>query len=150
MSKSKKVESELKKVVDKGKTAVVNYTGRLEDGQVFDSSEGKTPFQFLVGANQVIPAFESCILGKPVGFKTTVKVDAGNAYGFVREDLIIKVNKDQVPPEVQVGQTLHAVAQGQEVAVTVKEINADHVVIDGNHPLAGKNLEFDLEVLDVI
>lgn len=140
----------MEKIVNKGKTAVVNYTGRLEDGQVFDSSEGKTPFQFLVGGNQVIPAFESCILGKPVGFKTTVKIKADNAYGLVREDLIIKVNKDQVPPEVQVGQTLHATAQGQEVAVLVKEINDDHVIIDGNHPLAGKNLEFDLEVLDVI
>lgn len=140
----------MEKIVDKGKTAVVNYTGRLEDGQVFDTSEGKTPFQFLVGANQVIPAFESCILGKPVGFKTTVKITAGNAYGLVREDLIIKVNKDQVPPEVQVGQTLHATTQGQEVAVLVKEINDDHVIIDGNHPLAGKDLEFDLEILDVI
>jgi len=140
----------MEKIVDKGKTAVVNYTGKLEDGQVFDTSEGKEPFQFLVGANQVIPAFESCILGKPVGYKTTVKIPATNAYGLVREDLIIKVNKDQVPPEVQVEQTLHANAQGQEIAVLVKEINSDHIIIDGNHPLAGKNLEFDLEVLDVI
>lgn len=147
MAKKKKVEA---KIVNKGNTAVVNYTGRLETGEVFDTSEGKSPFQFQIGANQVIPQFESCILNKPVGFKTTIKIPAEGAYGVVRNELIVKVPKDRVPQEIQVGQTLHATAEGQQIAVVVKEINSDHVIIDGNHPLAGKNLEFDIEVLDVI
>lgn len=138
------------KTVSNGNTAVVNYTGRLEDGQVFDTSVGKEPFRFTIGAKQVIPAFESCVMGKSIGFKTTVKINATEAYGPVREDLIVNVPIDRIPSEAQVGQILHANAGGQEIAVLVKEINTDHAIIDGNHPLAGKNLEFDIEILDIV
>jgi FKBP-type peptidyl-prolyl cis-trans isomerase 2 len=138
------------KTVTKGKTAVVNYTGKLENGQIFDSSLGRDPFQFTIGANQVIPAFESCVLGQSVGYKTTVNIKAESAYGLVREDLIVKVPLENIPAGVQVGQTLHAAAEGQEIAVIVKEINSDHVLIDGNHPLAGKSLTFDIEIIDII
>jgi FKBP-type peptidyl-prolyl cis-trans isomerase 2 len=138
------------KSVTTGNTAVVNYTGRLENGQVFDSSEGREPFRFTIGSNQVIPAFESCVMGKPIGFKTTVKIKSVDAYGPVREDLIVNVPIDKIPAEAQVGQILHANSQGQEIAVLVKEKNEDHAVIDGNHPLAGKDLEFDIEILDII
>ena len=138
------------KTVNNGNTAVVNYTGRLEDGQIFDTSVGKEPFRFTVGSKQVIPAFESCVMGKSIGFKTTVKINAAEAYGPVREDLIVNVPIDRIPAEAQVGQILHANAGGQEIAVLVKEINVDHAIIDGNHPLAGKNLEFDIEILDIV
>ena len=140
----------MNKIVSKGKTAVVNYTGRLDNGQIFDTSEGKNPLKFMVGSNQVIPAFESCILDREIGFKTTIKISAGDAYGHVKQDLFVKVDLDKIPSEAKVGQVLHAVADGQEVSVLVKEINSDHVIIDANHPLAGKDLEFDIEVIDVI
>lgn len=138
------------KLLANGKTAVVNYTGRLDDGQVFDTSIGREAFQFKMGASQVIPAFESSLLNKPVGYKATIKIAAESAYGLVREDLIVKVPADNVPKEVQVGQTLNANAQGQNISVTVKEVNSEYVLVDGNHPLAGKNLEFEIEVLDIL
>ena len=140
----------MKKILSEGNTAVVNYTGRLDNGDIFDTSEGREPLQFVMGGNQVIPAFESCLIGQSIGYKTIVKILAESAYGLIREDLIVSVPKENIPKEVQVGQTLHANAQGQEIAVLVREINSDHVVIDGNNPLAGKNLEFEIEVLDII
>jgi FKBP-type peptidyl-prolyl cis-trans isomerase 2 len=89
-------------------------------------------------------------MGKNVGDKVTVNIPPDQAYGEVREDLLTKVGKDQLPGEVQVGQSLSAQAQnGQEINVTVKEINEDHVIVDANHPLAGKELLFDIEVVDV-
>ncbi len=138
------------KLLSNGKTAVLNYTGRLEDGQIFDTSIGRASFQFKMGASQVIPAFESSVLNKPIGYKATIKIAAESAYGLVREDLIVKVPADNVPKEVQVGQVLNANAQGQDISVTVKEINSEYVLVDGNHPLAGKNLEFDIEILDIL
>lgn len=149
-SKAKKVSKKpATKIVENGNTAVVNYTGRLENGQVFDTSEGKEPFKFKVGDNQVIPAFESCVLGKNIGFKTTVKIAAASAYGEVRSDLIVKVPLDRIPAGAQVGQTLHASAEGQNIAVVLREVNIDHVIVDGNHPLAGKSLTFDIEIIDI-
>lgn len=139
----------MSKIVQKGNKVSVNYTGKFEDGQVFDSSEGRAPLEFVVGGNQVIPAFESCLIGKEAGYKTTIKISADNAYGQPKPELIIKVPIAQVPAGVQVGQTLHAMAESQQIAVVVKEVNSDSVLIDGNHPLAGKDLLFDIEVVDI-
>lgn len=137
-------------MIENGKVVAVHYTGRLTDGQTFDSSEGRDPLTFQVGSGQIIPGFENAILGKNVGDKVTININPEQAYGQVREDLIVKVNKEQMPGEVEVGQTLQAQADnGQAVNVVVTEVNEDHVVVDGNHPLAGKELVFDIEVVEV-
>ncbi len=137
-------------MIKKGSKISVNYTGKLSDGEVFDSSEGRDPLEFEVGTGQIIPGFEEALIGKNTGDKVTVTIQAENAYGEVREDLMVKVPHDKLPGEVSVGQQLNAVGQnGQPIPVTVKEVNEEYVLIDGNHPLAGKELTFDIEVVGV-
>ena len=137
-------------MIEKGNLVSVHYTGKLTDGNMFDSSQEREPLKFQVGSGQIIPGFENAIIGKNVGDKVTINIPADQAYGEVREDLLVKVEKNQLPGEVQIGQSLSAQANnGQEVNVIVKEINEDHVIIDGNHPLAGKELVFEIEVLEV-
>jgi FKBP-type peptidyl-prolyl cis-trans isomerase 2 len=134
-----------------GSTVQVHYTGKLKDGEVFDSSEGKEPLQFQVGGGNIINGFETAIMGKTPGDKVNVTIPVEEAYGPVREDLFVQVPLDKLPGEVEVGQILHADAgNGQTpVQVRVKEVNQDHIVIDGNHPLAGMELTFDIEIVDV-
>ena len=136
-------------MITKGNTVAVHYTGKLSDGNVFDSSVGKQPLSFEVGTQQVIAGFEDAVLGKNVGDKVTVNISPENGYGIIREDLYLTVPIDQMPGEVEVGQSLQAMSGSNIVNVTVKEINEDHVIIDGNHPLAGKELTFVIEVIDV-
>jgi peptidylprolyl isomerase len=137
-------------MITQGSTVEVHYTGKLTNDEVFDSSEGKEPLKFEVGSGQIIPGFENAILGKNVGDKVTVSIDPTQAYGDVREDLLVKVPFDKMPGDVEVGQTLQADSgQGQPVMVVVEQVNEDHVVINGNHPLAGKELVFDIEIVSV-
>lgn len=136
-------------MIQNGSTVQVHYTGKLTDGTTFDSSVGRAPFQFQVGSFQVIPGFENCLMGKSTGDKITVTIPCDEAYGQVRNDLIVNVPKNQLPGEVEVGQSLQATNEGQSFNVEVKEIFEDYVVIDGNHPLAGEDLIFDIEVLEV-
>jgi peptidylprolyl isomerase len=137
-------------MIENGKIVAVHYTGKLSDGITFDSSEGRDPLKFQVGSGQIIPGFENAILGKNIGDKVTINISPDEAYGQVREDLIVKVGIDQMPGEVQVGQALQAQADnGQSVNVIVTEVNEDHVVIDGNHPLAGQELEFTIDIVDI-
>ncbi len=133
-----------------GSTVGVHYTGKLVDGQVFDSSEGREPLKFQVGGGQIIPGFENAIMGKTQGEKVTVTIAPEHGYGPKRQELIVKVPKDKMPGEVQVGQELQAQADGQNpMYVTVVEINEEHVVVDGNHPLSGLDLVFDIEVVEI-
>jgi peptidylprolyl isomerase len=135
-------------MIKEGSKVDVHYTGKLSTGEVFDSSEGKETLKFEVGSGQIIPGFEEAILGKSIGDKVTVTMPPEKAYGPVREELVVKVPLDKMPGDITIGQSLQAVSDGnQPVQVTVKEINEDHVVIDGNHPLAGKDLTFDIEIV---
>ena len=137
-------------MVEKGNVVAVHYTGKLTDGETFDSSVGKDPLKFQVGSGQIIPGFENAILGKNIGEKVTINISPTDAYGDIREDLLVKVPVDQMPGEVEVGQMLQAQSDnGQSVNVMVKEVNEDHVLIDGNHPLAGKELVFEIEVVEI-
>jgi FKBP-type peptidyl-prolyl cis-trans isomerase 2 len=137
-------------MIQKGNVVAVHYTGKLTDGEVFDSSEGRDPLKFQVGSGQIIPGFENAIIGKQIGDKLTINIKPEDAYGQVREDLIIKVGKEQMPGDVQVGQSLQAQSDnGQSVNVVVTEVNEDHVVIDGNHPLAGEELLFSIQILEI-
>lgn len=136
-------------MIQNGSTVNVHYTGRLTNGEVFDSSEGRDPLSFTMGTGQIIPGFESALIGKNVGDKVTVNIAPQDAYGEYRKDLLVEVAKSNMPGPVEVGQSLQAQAQnGSPLQVTVAEIHENHVIIDGNHPLAGKELIFDIEVVD--
>jgi peptidylprolyl isomerase len=137
-------------MIENGNIVNVHYTGKLTDGSVFDSSEGRDPLKFQVGSGQIIPGFETAIMGKNVGDKVTVTIEPSDAYGDVREELFVKIPNDKLPGEVEVGQILEATSEdGRSSQVLVHEVNEDHVIIDGNHPLAGKELIFDIEVVSV-
>lgn len=137
-------------MIENGNVVDVHYTGKLTDGSVFDSSEGREPLRFQVGSGQIIPGFESAIIGKNVGDKVTVTIEPSDAYGEAREDLFVKIPNDKLPGKVEVGQILEASSEdGRSSQVLVHEVNEDHVIIDGNHPLAGKELVFDIEVISV-
>lgn len=137
-------------MIQKGNVVAVHYTGKFKNGESFDSSEGRDPLKFQVGSGQIIPGFENALIGKNIGDKVTININPKDGYGEIREDLIVKVPMDQMPGQVEVGQSLQAQADnGQAVNVIIKEVNEDHVIIDGNHPLAGEDLVFDIEILEI-
>lgn len=138
-------------MIEKGNVVSVHYTGKLSDGTTFDTSVGREPLTWQFGTGQMIEGFEKALIGKNIGDKIESGIiSPDEAYGQVREDLIIEVPKDQMPGEVEVGLTLEASGDnGQNIPVKVKEIKENHVVIDGNHPLAGQDIQFDIEVIDI-
>lgn len=136
-------------MVENGKVVAVHYEGKLKSGEVFDNSKEREPLKFQVGSGQIIEGFEKAIIGKNVGDKVTIDINPKEAYGDIREDLIMEVDKSNMPGEVQVGQSLEAHDDNRKVNVIVKEIKENKVVIDANHPLAGKDLVFDIEVVEV-
>jgi FKBP-type peptidyl-prolyl cis-trans isomerase SlpA len=135
--------------IEQGKKVKVHYTGKNVDGEVFDSSEGREPLEFTVGEGQLIPGFENGVIGMEAGEKKTVEIEPSLGYGDIREDLVSEVEKEKLPEGVQEGQVLQAMTNQGPMNVTVKEIKEDKAVIDANHPLAGKTLVFDLEVVEV-
>ncbi len=138
--------------VQTGDTVKVNYTGRLLDGTVFDSSEGREPIEFKVGDGHLIQDFEQAVLGMNPGDTKKVQIEASNAYGQRKDELIFIVPRAQLPegidPQVNQAYQLQS-SDGQNVAVLVTEAGAESVTFDGNHPLAGKDLEFDIELIEV-
>ncbi len=136
-----------------GDTVKVHYTGKLSSGEVFDSSEGRDPIQFAIGGGQVIPGFEQGIEGMQIGDKKTVEIPVDQAYGEYRDELIFPIGKDKLPaeinPEVGMQLTMNN-PQGQVFPVTVKEITDDTIMLDANHKLAGKDLIFDLELVEIV
>lgn len=133
-------------------TVKVHYTGKLADGQVFDSSEGKDPIEFTLGQGQLIPGFENGLIDMKLNEKKTVNIPMTEAYGEPRAELIQEVEKSQLPPEItpEVGMGLVSKGpDGQEMNLLVAEVKDDTIVVDGNHPLAGKDLVFDLEVVEI-
>ena len=139
------------KIVEVNSTVTVNYTGRLNDGSVFDSSlnEGREPLNATLGQGSLIPGFEKGLLGMQEGDKKTVEIPFSEAYGTIREDLVVEVPKERVPENVTEGQMLQTMTPQGPMNVTVKEVHENHVIIDGNHPLAGKDLIFDLEIVSI-
>jgi peptidylprolyl isomerase len=135
-----------------GDNVKVHYTGRLKDGTIFDSSEGKEPLGFQIGAGQMIKGFDTAVDGLEMGKKITAEIPAAEAYGEVNEELYFDVPKNNLPEDLkpEIGQQL-AMTQpnGQQVPVKVKEIKEDIVVIDANHDLAGKDLIFDIELVEI-
>lgn len=137
--------------IKNGDTVSVNYTGKLEDGSVFDTSlqEGREPLTATLGQGQLIPGFENGLIGMSVGETKTVEIDAENAYGQHNPMLQQEIGKDQVPSDVKVDDMLQGMSQTGPINVRIAEIKESTVIIDMNHPLAGKKLIFDLEVISI-
>lgn len=135
-----------------GDTVRVHYTGRLGEGEVFDSSEGRDPLEFTVGGGQVIAGFDQAVTGMAPGDEKTVVIPAEQAYGPRRDEMTGEVPRAQFPPDIepQVGQQLQMKQAGQDFVVTVTEVSDETVRLDANHPLAGKDLTFELELVEIV
>lgn len=135
-----------------GDKVKVHYTGRLKDGTQFDSSAGREPLEFEVGAGMMIKGFDTAVNGMAVGDKVTTEIPAVEAYGTENPELIIDVPRGNLPPDLkpEVGQQLGmSQPNGQQVPVKIREVHEDKVVIDANHDLAGKDLVFDIELVEI-
>tara|TARA_R110000822_G_scaffold55617_3_gene141195 strand:+ start:29 stop:454 length:426 start_codon:yes stop_codon:yes gene_type:complete len=139
------------KKIELNSTVTVHYTGKLEDGTIFDSSltEGREPLSTTLGQGSLIQGFEKALIDMIEGEKKTVNIPSSEAYGGINPTLVVEVPKDRVPEGVEEGAMLQTMTQQGPMNVLVKEIKEDVVVIDANHPLAGKDLIFDLEVISV-
>lgn len=138
--------------VKKGDTVKVHYHGRLEDGTTFDSSQGREPLEFEVGSGMVIAGFDEGVTGMQVGEKKTIHIPASEAYGPVQQEMIMEFPKNRFPADLtpEVGMQLNmSNGQGQNFPVVIVEVKDDVVVLDANHPLAGKDLIFDLELVEI-
>jgi peptidylprolyl isomerase len=135
-----------------GDTVNVHYTGKLEDGTVFDSSRSRHPLQFTIGKGQVITGFEQAVIGMSLGESKTARIPVDKAYGPRRDDRIVTMERTQLPPGINpsVGQRLELTqTDDQRILVTVSAMTDTTLTIDANHPLAGKELTFDIELLKI-
>ena len=133
-------------------TVEVHYTGKLENGQVFDSTEGRDPLKITLGEGRLIPGFEKGLLDMEIDEKRTITIPKEEAYGEVRKELFQVVKNEEVPENIkpEVGMGLVATnPDGTERQLRVAEVNEDHIVIDANHPLAGQDLIFELELVAI-
>lgn len=135
-----------------GNKVKVHYTGKLTDGTVFDSSRDREPLEFTIGAKQMIAGFEQGVIGMGLGESKTVNIPSDQAYGPVNDQLLVEMPyEDQLKQmDVQVGTELPAqLANGNQIMVVVKEIKDTTILVDANHPLAGKDLIFDIEMVEI-
>ena len=130
----------------------VHYTGKLTDGEVFDSSVDRDPIEFTVASGQMIKGFDDAVDGMALNEKKTVEIPAIDAYGEHNQDMVQTVPRENLPPEIvpAIGQQLSATADnGQQIPVTIVEVNEKDIKIDANHALAGKDLIFEIEVVEI-
>ncbi|HNR67615.1 MAG TPA: peptidylprolyl isomerase [bacterium] len=135
-----------------GDTVKVHYKGYFDDGEVFDSSEGREPLEFTLGQNQVIPGFETAVIGKSIDEQVQVRIPPQEAYGEQNKDLIFDIERSQFPADItpQVGLKLQVEAEdGRRHTFVVRAISDSAVQLDGNHPMAGKTLNFDITLIDI-
>ncbi len=135
-----------------GDTVKVHYTGKLNDGTVFDSSANRAPLEFTLGQGKVIPGFEHAVVGMEPGESRTAEIPAAQAYGPYQDEMVIQVTRDQFPEDIQpeVGQQLQVQqADGQRFVVNITDVTGDQITLDGNHPLAGQDLTFDIELVEI-
>jgi peptidylprolyl isomerase len=148
------VRGQLKMVQAKsGDTVKIHYTGKLNDGTVFDSSVNREPLEFTLARGQVIPGFEQAVLGMTPGESKTQTIPMTQAYGPYREEMVIQVNREQLPPDLapEVGQQLQVQQpDGQAVPVFITEVTDSQVTLDANHPLAGEDLIFDIQLVEIV
>ncbi len=134
-----------------GDTVFVHYTGKLDDGTEFDSSQEREPLEFVMGEGMILPGFEEAVNGKTVGDKISVTLTPEQAYGEHNDEMVIIVPRSEVPDHVEPeeGMMLQISLEEGELDVVVSRVSDTEVELDGNHPLAGKTLLFDIEVVDV-
>jgi peptidylprolyl isomerase len=140
-------------IAEKGKRIRVHYTGTLSDGEVFDSSRGRSPLEFTVGAGQMIPGFDKGVEGMRVGEERTLVLPPDLAYGTKRNDRVFSVSRDVMPEnyEPSVGDSLQMMTRGgTPMSVTVTSVGEDSVELDANHRLAGKELTFKVELMEIL
>ena len=139
--------------VQEGDTVKVHYMGKLDDGTVFDSSEGRDPLQFTVGEGQVVPGFEEAVIGMELGESKTVKIPADKAYGPHDREKVGIIDRSQFPAdmELEVGQELTVrPPSGEMITATVIDVSETSVTVDANHHLAGKDLTFEIELVEIL
>ena len=135
-----------------GDTVKIHYTGTLDDGSQFDSSAGRDPLEFTLGSGQVIPGFDSAVEGMAIGESKKVNIPAEDAYGPRHEQMIQEVPRSALPEDVepQVGMGLQARRpDGAMLDLTITEVGEENITVDGNHPLAGQALNFELELVEI-
>lgn len=135
-----------------GDTVKIHYTGKLQDGTVFDSSSNREPLQFSIGSGQVIKGFEEAVTGMVVGEKKTELIPCAKAYGEQNASLVMVVDRQHVPPEIdpEVGLRMQVGGpDGKLLAVTIVDVSDENVTLDANPPLAGKDLTFDIELVEI-
>ncbi len=139
-------------VAGDGDTVRVDYTGTLEDGTTFDTSVGREPLEFTLGAGQMIPGFETAVYGLKIGQSKTVTIPAEEAYGRHRDDLITVVEREQLPADLdpKIDQQLRMQqTDGSTVIVIVTDVSETTITVDANHPLAGEDLTFEIELVEI-
>jgi peptidylprolyl isomerase len=135
-----------------GDTVKIHYTGKLNDGTVFDTSEGRDPLSFTIGSGQVIPGFEEAVVGMAMEEKKNVTIPPEKAYGPRNEEMVISVPRNQVPPDInpETGQRLQMQGPNEQmVIVEITEVTAETITLDANPPLAGKDLIFDIQLVEI-
>lgn len=140
------------KVAETGAIVKVHYTGKLEDDSIFDSSNGREPLEFKLGAGNMIPGFEKAVLGMQVGDEKTVNIPSVEAYGGINDNMIIEVPHADfnVGQKAEVGMQISVqTSNGNPIPAVVKEVKTETVVIDANHPLAGKDLIFEIQLVEI-
>ena len=139
-------------VAKKGDKVKVHYTGKLNDGTVFDSSRDREPLEFELGGGQMIAGFDKAVDGMKLGETKVAIFSSEEGYGETKEEMVFTVPKDQLPPEItpEEGQQLSMQhPSGQQIPVVITKVEENEIVIDANHPLAGKELEFDIELVEI-
>lgn len=135
-----------------GDTVKVHYTGKLDDGTVFDSSVDREPLEFTIGSGNIIPGFEQAVVGMSLGESKTEIIPTDQAYGPHLDEMVVVVDRQQMPEEIdpQVGQQLQIQQQnGQVLPVVITDVSGASVTLDANHPLAGEDLTFDIKLVEI-
>jgi peptidylprolyl isomerase len=136
-----------------GDTVRIHYTGTLDDGEVFDSSEGQPPLEFTLGQGEVIAGFDTAVAGMTPGEKKTVTIPAEDAYGEYRDEMVMEVDRAQLPPGMhpeEGDQLVVGTEEGDQIPVTVQAITDETILLDANHVLAGEALTFEIELVEIV
>jgi len=139
--------------VEKGNTVRVHYTGKFENGEIFDTSVNRTPLEFIVGNGQVIKGFDEAVIGMKIGERKIVNIPFEEAYGPHMDELVFTFEKQSLPENLnpEIGQKLQLVTgDGKRVNVTIIAVSETDITLDANHPLAGKNLVFEIELVEIL
>ena len=138
---------------NQGDIVRIHYSGKLTDGTLFDSSDGGDPLEFKIGENTIIPKLEASVVGMIVGDKATIEIEFADAYGPRLDEAVQTVERSMIPCEVDltIGGQLQATApDGKQLILTVLEVSDEMVTLDGNHPLSGQDLVFDIELVEIV